>query len=70
MRRRGSHIWVLVASVKKIKTIIKTFNMGQSILVFVSHSSEDKEDFIEPIVDDLEKCYINVWLDKKNRNTA
>lgn len=39
--------------------------MGQSILVFVSHSSEDKEDFIEPIVDDLEKCYINVWLDKK-----
>ena len=39
--------------------------MGQSILVFVSHSSEDKEDFIEPIVEDLEKCYINVWLDKK-----
>lgn len=39
--------------------------MGQSILVFVSHSSEDKETFIEPIVDDLEKCYINIWLDKK-----
>ncbi|MBV5282716.1 MAG: toll/interleukin-1 receptor domain-containing protein [Paludibacter sp.] len=39
--------------------------MGQSVLVFVSHSSEDKEALIEPIVEDLEKCYINVWLDKK-----
>jgi hypothetical protein len=34
--------------------------MGQSVLVFVSHSSEDKETLIEPIVEDLEKCYINV----------
>lgn len=39
--------------------------MGQSILVFVSHSSDDKKSFIEPIVADLESCYINVWLDKK-----
>lgn len=39
--------------------------MGQSILVFVSHSSDDKESFIEPIVRDLETCYINVWLDKR-----
>lgn len=39
--------------------------MAQSILVFVSHSSEDKESLIEPIVEDLEKCYINIWLDKK-----
>lgn len=39
--------------------------MGQSVLVFVSHSSEDKETLIEPIVEDLENCYINVWLDKK-----
>jgi hypothetical protein len=39
--------------------------MGQSILVFVSHSSEDKQDLIEPIVQDLEDCYINVWLDKR-----
>lgn len=39
--------------------------MGQSILVFISHSSDDKESFIEPIVADLESCYINVWLDKK-----
>lgn len=38
--------------------------MGQSVLVFVSHSSEDKETLIEPIVNDLEACYINVWLDK------
>jgi hypothetical protein len=35
------------------------------VLVFVSHSSDDKESLIEPIVEDLEKCYINVWLDKK-----
>lgn len=39
--------------------------MGHSILVFVSHSSEDKVVLIEPLVKDLEDCYINVWLDKK-----
>lgn len=39
--------------------------MGQSVLVFVSHSSDDKEAYIEPIVSDLEDSYINVWLDKK-----
>lgn len=39
--------------------------MGQSILTFISHSSEDKESLIEPIVADLENCYINVWLDKR-----
>ncbi|KGJ88565.1 toll/interleukin-1 receptor domain-containing protein [Colwellia psychrerythraea] len=39
--------------------------MGQSVLVFVSHSSDDKEGLIEPLVQDLEDCYINVWLDKR-----
>lgn len=39
--------------------------MGKSVLVFISHSSEDKESLIEPIVSDLENCYINVWLDKR-----
>ena len=39
--------------------------MGHSVLVFVSHSSEDKDSFIEPIVKDLEDCYINVWFDKR-----
>jgi len=39
--------------------------MGKSILVFVSHSSEDKSELIEPVVTDLENCYINVWLDKR-----
>ncbi|MCF8177529.1 MAG: toll/interleukin-1 receptor domain-containing protein [Sulfuritalea sp.] len=39
--------------------------MGHSILVFVSHSSEDKATRIEPLVRDLEDCYINVWLDKR-----
>ena len=39
--------------------------MGKSVLVFISHSSEDKESLIEPIVSDLEDCYINVWLDKR-----
>lgn len=39
--------------------------MGQSVLVFVSHSSDDKESYIEPIVSDIESCYINVWLDKQ-----
>lgn len=39
--------------------------MGHSVLVFVSHSSEDKEGYIEPIVEDLENCYINVWIDKR-----
>lgn len=39
--------------------------MGQSVLVFVSHSSDDKESYIEPITSDLESCYINVWIDKR-----
>lgn len=39
--------------------------MGKSILVFVSHSSEDKASLVEPIVADLEDCFINVWLDKR-----
>lgn len=39
--------------------------MGDSVLVFVSHSSDDKQDYVEPIVRDLEDCYINVWLDKR-----
>lgn len=39
--------------------------VGQSVLVFISHSSEDKETLIEPIVRDLEDCYINVWIDKR-----
>lgn len=39
--------------------------MGQSVLVFVSHSSDDKESYIEPIVSDLGDCYINVWIDKQ-----
>lgn len=39
--------------------------MGQAVLVFVSHSSEDKESIIEPIVKDLEDCFINIWLDKR-----
>ena len=39
--------------------------MGQSVLVFISHSSDDKKSLIEPIVSDLEDCYINVWIDKR-----
>ncbi len=39
--------------------------MGQSVLVFISHSSSDKKSYIEPLVDDLEDCYINVWIDKR-----
>lgn len=35
------------------------------MLVFISHSSEDKASFIEPIVADLESCYINIWFDKR-----
>ncbi|MBK8102622.1 MAG: toll/interleukin-1 receptor domain-containing protein [Cellvibrionales bacterium] len=40
--------------------------MGNSVLVFVSHSSDDKEGYIEPIVQDLEDCFINIWIDKRN----
>ena len=39
--------------------------MGNSVLVFVSHSSEDKKTYVEPIVQYLEDCYINVWIDKR-----
>lgn len=39
--------------------------MDKSVLVFISHSSEDKESLIEPIISDLEYCGIDVWIDKK-----
>lgn len=39
--------------------------MSESVLVFVSHSSVDKESYVEPIVRDLEDCFINVWIDKR-----
>jgi hypothetical protein len=39
--------------------------MAESVLVFISHPSSDKESLIEPVVIDLEDCYINVWLDKR-----
>ncbi|MEM6823074.1 MAG: toll/interleukin-1 receptor domain-containing protein [Verrucomicrobiota bacterium] len=39
--------------------------MGNSVLVFISHSSDDKENYIDPIVPDLEACYINAWIDKR-----
>lgn len=44
----------------------RILNMGNSVLVFVSHSSQDKETLVEPIVNDLGSCYINVWIDKHN----
>ena len=40
--------------------------MSNSVLVFVSHSSADKEGYVEPLVEDLQKSYINVWFDKNN----
>jgi hypothetical protein len=40
--------------------------MGKSVLVFISHSSEDKKTYIDPIVSDLENCFINVWIDRRN----
>lgn len=40
--------------------------MGQSVLVFISHSSDDKEEYIKPIVSDLKKCYIRVWFDEED----
>lgn len=39
--------------------------MAQSVLVFISHASDDKKEYIEPIVSDLEDCYINTWIDKR-----
>lgn len=39
--------------------------MGKSVLVFVSHASEDKKSYIDPIVSDLEDCFINVWIDRR-----
>ena len=39
--------------------------MEKSVLVFISHSSEDKELLIEPIVSDLEDCGLTVWIDKR-----
>jgi hypothetical protein len=39
--------------------------MGKSVLVFISHASEDKKTYIDPIVSDLEDCFINVWIDRR-----
>ncbi|MGQ3683619.1 MAG: toll/interleukin-1 receptor domain-containing protein [Candidatus Loosdrechtia sp.] len=35
------------------------------VLVFISHSSEDKELYIKPIVSELNSCGIEVWIDNQ-----
>lgn len=32
--------------------------------VFISHASEDKEDFVRPLAKDLQKCGVKVWYDE------
>lgn len=32
--------------------------------VFISHTSEDKEDFVEPLVNALREAGLNVWYDR------
>ena len=32
--------------------------------VFISHASEDKEDFVRPLAEKLQKCGVKVWYDE------
>lgn len=32
--------------------------------VFISHASEDKESFVEPLANALEKAGLNIWYDR------
>lgn len=36
------------------------------VRLFISHSSEDKEKIVRPLVKSLEKEHINIWYDEKN----
>ena len=39
--------------------------MAQRYDVFVSHASEDKSTFVEPLVQALRACGLTVWYDVK-----
>ena len=32
--------------------------------VFISHATEDKEDFVDPLATELQKCGLHVWYDR------
>lgn len=37
---------------------------GSEYDAFISHASEDKPTFVQPLVDELKKLGLNVWYDK------
>ena len=60
----------LINEIKKIENLKHTNNIQNNRLadveydLFISHASEDKEDFVEPLVEELKKLGINVWYDQ------
>lgn len=61
----------LIIEIKKIDNAIKNPTHSHIKMMtsaeydlFISHASEDKKDFVEPLVEELKKLGISVWYDK------
>lgn len=61
----------LIMEIKKIDNEIKNPTDSHIKMItsteydlFISHASEDKKDFVEPLVEELKKLGISVWYDK------
>lgn len=61
----------LIIEIKKIDNEIKNPTHSHIKMItpaeydlFISHASEDKKDFVEPLVEELKKLGISVWYDK------
>lgn len=60
------HQQLLSESQNKLEEFTK-FNINKPVTkeydVFISHASEDKKDFVEPLAEALKKAGINIWYD-------
>ncbi len=49
--------------VKRLKNM-EELNNNKQYDVFISHSSEDKENFVRPLAEELKRMSVNVWFDE------
>ncbi|MGF3067355.1 toll/interleukin-1 receptor domain-containing protein [Facklamia sp. P13064] len=53
-------------AISKVESINKTLSSERAYDVFISHAYEDKESFVNELVDELMKKGVSVWYDNKD----
>lgn len=54
----------LKQEISKVQTSVKSTSDEEKYDFFISHASEDKEDFVKPLAETLESMGISVWYDE------